>query len=57
MKRLLTILLAAAMLLGISMTASAAGEDTGFTDVDAGAWYAEAVASWVNGLGLDITAG
>ena len=44
MKRLLPILLAAAMLLGISMIACAAGEDTGFTDVDANAWYAEAVA-------------
>ena len=44
MKRFLLILLAAAMLLGISMIACADGEDTGFTDVDANAWYAEAVA-------------
>ena len=43
-KRLLSILLTLTMLLAMAVPAFAAAEDTGFVDVDADAWYAEAVA-------------
>ena len=42
LRRFLSFLLAATMLLALNVTALAA-EDTGYTDVDAGAWYADAV--------------
>lgn len=41
-KRLTALLTVAALILSLSVTALAAVEDTGFSDVDAGAWYAEA---------------
>ena len=42
-KRLLSRVLACMTALALSIPAFAAVEDTGFSDVDAGAWYAEAV--------------
>ena len=42
-KKYLPLALAAILVLGISIPALAAVEDTGFSDVDANAWYAEAV--------------
>lgn len=42
-KRLLSLVLTFVMTLSLSIPAFAAVEDTGFSDVDAGAWYAEAV--------------
>ena len=42
-KRLLSLVLAFVMTLSLSIPAFAAVEDTGFSDVDAGAWYAEGV--------------
>ena len=42
-KRLLSLVLAFVTTLSLSIPAFAAVEDTGFSDVDAGAWYAEAV--------------
>lgn len=41
-KRILCVLLALSLLVALNMTAFAAG-GTGYTDVDAGAWYADAV--------------
>ena len=43
-KKLLSILLTLTMLLAMALPVFAAAEDTGFVDVDADAWYAEAVA-------------
>ena len=43
LKKTLSLALAVLLALGISVPAFAAVEDTGFSDVDAGAWYAEAV--------------
>lgn len=43
LKKLAAFLLAAVLTLSLSVTAFAAVEDTGFSDVDANAWYAEAV--------------
>ncbi|MBD5150539.1 MAG: hypothetical protein HDT18_09300 [Oscillibacter sp.] len=43
MKRLSALFLIAALILSLSITAFAAVGDTGFSDVDANAWYAEAV--------------
>ena len=43
LKKTLSLALAVLLALGISVQAFAAVEDTGFSDVDAGAWYAEAV--------------
>lgn len=43
MKRVWSFLLVAAMLFSLSITACAAAEDTGFSDVAADAWYADAV--------------
>lgn len=43
LKRLAALFLTAALILSLSVTAFAAVEDTGFSDVDADAWYAEAV--------------
>ena len=43
LKKCLTLALAALLALGVSIPALAAVEDTGFSDVDANAWYAEAV--------------
>lgn len=42
LKRLAALLMAAALILSMSATAFAAVDDTGFSDVDANAWYAEA---------------
>ena len=42
-KRLSALLMTAVLILSLSVTAFAAVEDTGFSDVDANAWYAEAV--------------
>ena len=42
-KRFGAFLLVLSLALGLSVPVSAAVEDTGFSDVDAGAWYAEAV--------------
>lgn len=42
-KRLLSLVLAFVTALSLSIPAFAAVEDTGYSDVDAGAWYAEAV--------------
>ncbi len=42
-KRLLSLVLTFVMTLSLSIPAFAAVEETGFSDVDAGAWYAEAV--------------
>ena len=42
-KKLLSLVLAFMLALCVSIPAFAAVEDTGFSDVDAGAWYAEAV--------------
>lgn len=42
-KRLLSLVLAFVTTLSLSIPAFAAVEDTGYSDVDAGAWYAEAV--------------
>ena len=44
LRRFLSLLLAASMLLVLNASAFAAESDTGYTDVDANAWYAEAVA-------------
>lgn len=50
-KRITSLFLTAVLCMGLSVPASAAVEDTGFSDVDAGAWYAEAVEYCVdNGL-------
>ena len=43
LKKLAALFLAAALILSLSATAFAAVADTGFSDVDAGAWYSEAV--------------
>ena len=43
LKKLAALLMAAALMLSLSVTAFAAVEGTGFSDVDADAWYAEAV--------------
>ena len=43
LKRLCALILTLALALALSVPASAAVEDTGFSDVDADAWYAEAV--------------
>ena len=43
LKKCLTLALAALLALSVSVPALAAVEDTGFSDVDANAWYAEAV--------------
>lgn len=43
LKRMGTILLALVLTLALAVPAYAAVEDTGFADVEAGAWYAEAV--------------
>ncbi len=43
LKRLAALWMSAALILSLSATAFAAAEATGFSDVDAGAWYAEAV--------------
>lgn len=43
LKKLAALLMTAALILSLSFTAFAAVEDTGFSDVDADAWYAEAV--------------
>ena len=43
LKKLAALLLTAALTLSLSVTTFAAVEDTGFSDVDANAWYAEAV--------------
>lgn len=43
LKKLPALFLAAALILSLSVTAFAAVEDTGFSDVDAESWYAEAV--------------
>jgi flavodoxin len=43
LKRLLSVMLAAVTALALSVPAFAAVEDTGFSDVPANAWYAEAV--------------
>ena len=57
-KRLWGLLLASAMLLSLNIPAFAAVEDTGFSDVAADAWYAEAVKycrenSLMSGIGND----
>ena len=44
LKRIGAMLTALAMLLSLNLTAFAAVEDTGYSDVAAGAWYADAVA-------------
>ena len=44
LKRMAALLTAMILCLGLSVTAFAAEADTGFPDVDAGAWYAEAAA-------------
>ena len=44
LKRLGGILLALALTAALAVPVFSAVEDTGFSDVDAGAWYAEAVA-------------
>ena len=44
LKRMAAFLTALILCLGLSVTASAAESDTGFSDVDAGDWYAEAAA-------------
>ena len=50
-KRITSLFLAAVLCMGLSIPASAAVEDTGFFDVDADAWYADAVEYCVdNGL-------
>ena len=51
LKRLAVWLTMTALLFCLSFTAFAAVEDTGFSDVDAGAWYAEAV-SYVQEHGI-----
>ena len=43
LKRLVAALVALSLTLGLSTAAFAAVEDTGFSDVDAGSWYAQAV--------------
>lgn len=43
MKKLSFLLVALALILGLTIPAFASVDDTGFSDVDAGAWYAEAV--------------
>ncbi len=43
LKRIGTWLLALTLALSLAVPAFAAVEDTGFSDVDANAWYAEAV--------------
>ena len=42
-KKLLSLVLAFMLALSLSVPAFSAVEDTGFSDVDAAAWYAEAV--------------
>ena len=44
MKRMRVVLLALALVFSLNLTAFAAVDDTGFSDVDAGSWYADAVA-------------
>ena len=51
MKRVWSFLLVAAMLFSLSITACAAAEDAGFSDVAADAWYADAV-EYVRNHGL-----
>ena len=41
-KKSLSLLMVAVLMIGVSLPAHAAIEDTGFSDVDANAWYAEA---------------
>ena len=43
LKKLAALLMAAALMFSLAVTAFAAVDDTGFSDVDADAWYAEAV--------------
>lgn len=43
LKKLTALLMCAALIFSLSVTTFAAVEDTGFSDVDADAWYAEAV--------------
>lgn len=43
LKRIGTLLLTLAMAFSLTLPACAVVSDTGFSDVDAGAWYAEAV--------------
>lgn len=50
-KKFLPLLLAMTMMVVLAVPASAAVEDTGFSDVDASAWYAEAV-TYCRGHGL-----
>lgn len=42
LRKMAALLMAAALIFSMSMTAFAAVDDTGFSDVDANAWYAEA---------------
>lgn len=42
LRKMAALLMAAALIFSMSMTALAAVDDTGFSDVDANAWYAEA---------------
>lgn len=56
MKSLLSLALAMVMILALAIPASAAAEDTGYADVPADAWYANAVAELtarglMNGMG------
>ena len=44
MKRMRVVLLALALVFSLNLTAFAAVDDTGFSDVDAGSWYVDAVA-------------
>ena len=50
LKRIGTLFLALTLTLGLSLTAFAAVEDTGFSDVDAGIWYASAVEYTAEGM-------
>ena len=51
LKKLTSVFLAVIMLLAMNTTAFAAVSDTGFSDVAANAWYADAV-TYVRGHGL-----
>ena len=56
LKKLAALLLTAALALSLSVTAFAAVDDTGFSDVNANAWYAEAVMyCWEHGLMADVS--
>ena len=44
LKRMGATLMALALVLGMNLTVFAAAADTGFSDVSADAWYADAVA-------------